>query len=307
MTDKKIEETVSNVSETGNDAEVWFFTDINFHGDCQTWSKDSFDHLDFEWDNGMNFYQTISSLLVIRGECQVSSDKSHTFYDSGYFDADKGKNGSGIFDNLMDYGWNDRITTIRTQHGEILRNKSTPYLVLRNTDHKNAKIIEADNPNIGAYPTQLVFCIGSPTGKVYLYSGENYTGEIMTCSVDGGYVAHGSSNGGVYWLDDSPFTVRSVSFEAITPPGGLDLYADPGFSGTKTHLDWDTDQLTPNTSSIIVGGGTWYGYTTEYSHQSSAAIILEAGGGYNNDGRYDMDYLNEKGVSDKLRSFRLIN
>lgn len=217
-TDDKTSKTISSV-EDGLKSDitkptVYYFQNANFSGDCTCWDLDLAvtDHL----DNEPNLYKQVSSLLVTHGQCEVTSTSTQKFTDnSGYFNADAGVNSGGIFPNLADYGWSDKITALRVQRDDIYRSIDEPYLVIRDKKYAaggKAIILKDDNPSITAFPAVLLFCMGSPSRSWYLYSEENYQGESMIVSVDDGY-----NSQGVYKLDDA-FTVRSARSSNGMPP-----------------------------------------------------------------------------------------
>ncbi|WP_329503098.1 hypothetical protein [Klebsiella aerogenes] len=220
------------------------------------------------------------------------------------FSADGGDGNQGCFPSL-DEKMSNTIQDVWMYEGAT-RNKTSPRLILRNgNNYDNAdQAIEltVDNPSFGPIDVKQVLALGSPSGLWFLYEGENYTGNMHTYDINGG--SDSDYPYGNYDLGDA-ITIRSACSSMPRPSEGLDLYENGHFSGGKTHLSYSTENLPSTTSSIAVGGDySWYGYTSEYFHSGSAVITLSPNGGYNKDGLYDIDYLNEKGLNDKLRSFK---
>lgn len=194
--DNTVENTTTEKSrivrgDKPSQARVYYFNDNYFNGYGDAWNLPTMTHDDLSNEPS---YRAISSLLVTRGECEITNATTQTFggVDTEFYRCTGGKNNAGIWETRGEY--NDRGTALRVQHDEITRDTSKPYLVLRDdyitSTSGKSKIFEGDNPQVN-FPAQVMFAIGSPTGKWYLYSEPDYKGELFIIDVNGGNSGQG--------------------------------------------------------------------------------------------------------------------
>ncbi|ODB44468.1 hypothetical protein BB427_23015 [Pseudoalteromonas sp. BMB] len=197
-------ENVNNESATygigktkKDDPQVYYFTKPNFQGKEEHSGGGPGVVIHFSTNSvsgDTTFLGHFGSMIVTRGQCETSTAAGSTFVGApsqtlSYYNANEGVNNQGCFANLSSHD-KDKVRALRVQRGDIVRPTSTPYLVLREYGgHSESKalVLTKDTPSITAFTkVELLFAIGSSTGKWYLYDQENYQGNVKCVSVDGG-------------------------------------------------------------------------------------------------------------------------
>lgn len=204
-----------------NQAGVYYFTGSDFSGLQESWiSNDtSTDHLDGRYSGGnSDFNHTISSMVVMKGECQTTTDAGGTMTGPEesmcYYQANKGENNQGVYASLGNY--NNKFTALRVQHPEILRQTSVPYLILRDAtgmSSANAKILTDNTPGMAPFKLRFALVVGSSSGYWDLFEYENYVGRYIRVYVNGGSYCLGD-----YGFKDDQFDILSARYADMLPP-----------------------------------------------------------------------------------------
>ncbi|HAV1831877.1 TPA: hypothetical protein JG914_004737, partial [Enterobacter hormaechei subsp. steigerwaltii] len=203
MSEKKKPEQMQTTPESvgvtpvSTNAACVFFTDSDYRGMS---AYDHFDIINLKDDPGYSaFDNKVSSIITLHGVASAWGYRDGVDYPC--------TENQGLYPTLGDM--NDSINKIALG-GEQNRPTSSPYLILRNAaGYNNAtdvRKITSDSGSFSAITALEMIAIGSSTGYWYLYSGENYTGDVMVLSVTGGT---GDYSHGFYQKGEG-FTVRSA-------------------------------------------------------------------------------------------------
>ncbi|HEJ0318296.1 TPA: hypothetical protein SLP15_004750 [Klebsiella aerogenes] len=207
-TENKDSEKINIVGEKSGHEAVIYFTGSHYNGSREWAARHGVvNKMDLTGD----FKHGISSMVVLRGQCETTGTSTGTFNDaSDYYNACNGLNNQGCWETL---GSNDNsFTAIRLQRPDIERNKNIPYLILRNgIDGSSASAITLteDAPSLEAFNVAEAIAVGSDTGKWYLYSEPGYKGSVKELDVSGGDTSGNFNDLGYYQYLD--YRVQSVS------------------------------------------------------------------------------------------------